>query len=330
LNFRVVLSLWHPLDFNQRIGNYTQIMATTLGILAGILSALAIWVGYLNSQAKDEQQEHLAKDLKTKAQESTKLSDLKGRIEEANTDYTGTLTKIVAQLDIRDDKEGVKAGLKSDLETLEAEVKDLEAQLADYQEKLPDTEDVDRLIKNLKEAQDAIEKVEVSISQVEEENTRLAAEIAQQNDNISYNDNKIKNHTEFRAQEDLKGKVTSVFGEWGFVVIGDGDIQGVTPRSMLTVMRGDEAIGELQVKTSTNNASTADILFETFTEGDHVQVGDIVVAKPVEEAPVELELPSEPIEEKMDKKDAEAPNLFDDPAPEVQNQPADFNDPFSQ
>jgi uncharacterized phage infection (PIP) family protein YhgE len=254
-------------------------MSITFGILAALISAIAIWVGYLNSQAKDQQGELLKKDKAKHESAEKKLASLKKQIKDQNDGFNGVIANLAEKFDARDKKDEEIASLKQNLASLQSEVKELEGRLAEYQAKVPDIGEVDRLIKNLKEAKEAIAQIEASIEEIKGENERLTVEITQQEETIAYKKKWMTNHAEFQAQEELVTTVKAVYKNWGFVVLANGDVQGVTPRSSLVVKRGDEVIGELQVKTATNSVATAEIIFSSIKADDFIQVGDKVFPK---------------------------------------------------
>jgi len=287
-------------------------MQITFGILAALITAVSIWVGYLNSQAKDTQQKHLKTEIGIHTGKTNRHNDLLAEIKGYNTKYKTQLINVEENLNVKDTNQAEKIGLDEKLATLNAEIKDLETRLADYKSKIPDIGEVDRLIANLLDAKKAITQLDAAISQLKQDNEKLTVEIASQNETITYNKRWMKNHTEYVGQQELKGKVKAIYKDWGFVVVNSGDLAGVTPRSILLVMRGEEIICEVKVKNATNTAATAEIMFDTMKEDDFIQIGDVVIAKA-----------------KAPKKDPGANNGETDEPADQPDQPEDQPDPFA-
>lgn len=283
-------------------------MAITFGILATLMTIVALWLGYVNNQAKEEQADHLKSEIESHVENEGTVTKLNTKLQEDNETFNQTLAVITEKLNERDAKETEKADLSENLSNLKSDVSDLNDRLADYQAKVPDIGKVDILIQDLQDAKKAIAAIEVNIDEVTQQNNTLSDQITQQNDTIAYQKKWISNHVVYQAQEELSTTVRAVYKNWGFVVVGAGDVQGVTPKSQLVVKRGEEVICELLVKTATNEVATAEIVFTTLKEGDFVQVGDTVSAKPVEENEV-VEVPVD--EPKDEPAPAAAPPIND-------------------
>ena len=271
-------------------------MSLTFGIIAALVTAVAIWVGYLNGQAKDEQARLLQEEIKENEKLVKRKKSYETRISEAHETFLADLEGIKVKLDERDEKELKKGELKVKLTALKSEVASLEQDKADFQTDIPDLGEVDRLVKNLKDTKAEITQLEGSAAELEADAAKLSAEISQQSERISKNNKWIKNHLEYKSQDGLSATIKAVYNDWGFVILSSGDAQGVTPRSRLVVKRGEEVIGELMVKTATNKAATAEIIYSKMKEGHFVQVGDSVHPFPVVKEEVKEEAPQEKVE----------------------------------
>ena len=265
----------------QRINYNLLYMAITLGILAAIFTALAMWIGYVNNQAKEEQGRHLSEETDFNKSKLNTVSNLNNKIKEQNETYLASLKSISENLNKRDQKETEKIELTANLTSMKAEVASLNTRLDDYKATIPDVGAVEDLVEDLKRAKTTIASMEVAIDEVTTENDALTENISQQDDKIAYQLKWSSNHSAFVAQEELATSVHAVYKNWGFVVLGAGDLQGVTPNSQLIVTRGEEVVCELVVKSSTNKAATAAVVVSTLQEGDYVRVGDKVTAKPL-------------------------------------------------
>jgi hypothetical protein len=94
------------------------------------------------------------------------------------------------------------------------------------------------------------------------------------------------------------GRVLAINPGWNFVVLSIGDKQGVTPDSILLVLRGGSQIGKVRVKTIEPTKSVADVITHTLRKGFTVQPGDTVVFEDIQSPPVaqpiQLSPPSAP------------------------------------
>ena len=302
-------------------------MAITFGILAALIAAVSIWVGYKNGQAKDAQHEKLVKEVRKREDNEATKKNLEDRLADFNKYFVDNLEGVREQYDIRDQREQDLRDLEKELSDLKTRIAELEKEKKRYEDLIPDIGEVKRLVQRLRDTKKAIIALDKQLADLKEQNKKLTEEIAQQEETIAYNKRWMKNHSEFQAQEELNGSIKAIYKNWGFVIVntgdaageGDGNVGGVTPRSMLLVKRGDEVICQLMVKTSTNNAATAEILFETMKEDDFIQIGDKVVARPKPK-------PEDP----GAKKDPAEGGGDPDPEPKENDKPKDpfASDPF--
>lgn len=292
-------------------------MATIiLGILAVLFTILALWFGVANNKAMEEQARHFESEVKDNEKNQARVNSLNKKINKYNENYAATLAEVGEKLAVRDQKEAEKVELNDQLSGLKTEVADLSDRLADYKEKIPDFGDVEVLINDLSTAKKEIATLETSIDEVTGENTALTELITQQNDTISYQDKWMGNHASYQAQEELETTVKAVYSNWGFVVLGAGDIKGVTPKSRLEVTRGGAKIAELIVKTATNEVATAEVVKGSIVEGDYVRIGDVVRAK-------EAVQQEEATEVKTTEEEADVT------VEQIKEEPAAIDDPFS-
>ncbi|HSI15500.1 MAG TPA: M56 family metallopeptidase [Chthoniobacter sp.] len=87
------------------------------------------------------------------------------------------------------------------------------------------------------------------------------------------------------AKPALQGRVLAVNAAWHFAVLSMGEKQGVMPRTVFKVMRGNETIARLRVTNVEPATSIANILPESVRAGVNVQPGDTVILEGLEIAP---------------------------------------------
>jgi len=238
-------------------------MALTFGILAALLTGAAIWLGFLNGHAIDAQAAVHKDKVKERKQNEATHQGLLTQIAGFNQQYTETLPGIKDKFTKKDVAEQLRRDKESELAGLESQIVKLNKEKDYYKSIVPDIGEVERLVERLRETNKNIEIVKQEIETLKGENETLTAEIAVQEGTIAYHQKWRKNHSSLISQEELKGKIQSVYKSWGFVVVNTGDIGGVTPKSKLIVMRGEEEICHLLVKNATNEGASAEILFDS-------------------------------------------------------------------
>ncbi len=78
---------------------------------------------------------------------------------------------------------------------------------------------------------------------------------------------------------DIDTTVKAAYNDWGFVIIGAGDVDGLVPAATLDVTRQGRPICKLLVTEVEVDQATADIITQTLLPGQTVQVGDTVTKK---------------------------------------------------
>ncbi len=76
----------------------------------------------------------------------------------------------------------------------------------------------------------------------------------------------------------LDCKVLTTDPQWDYVILDAGIDKGIVIGSRLAVMRGDVKICELNVTLVENSRASCDVVYSTLLAGEHVHVGDKVVA----------------------------------------------------
>ncbi len=244
-----------------------------------------------------------------------------GELTQAQQDLTNTNSQI-------SDKEIEIARLRTQLQQSQARVAQLEEQIQEaggIEELLAETQQLQR---NLEEAQATIASRQQQLAIA---TNRLADLTAS-----------IRNYQELegrqragRLADDFQARVTSVFPDWGFVILDRGNLAGAYSNATLEVRRGGTTVGQLRIGNVEQQVAFADVVPNTFDAGDMPRAGDVVVpaavsagaptpdavggfglpeveqpAPPADAAPVpgDIDLPDDP----MDDND-----LFGEPMPEV-------------
>lgn len=332
--------------------------------LTAVCLAVAATFSFLNMKDLEAERELLkfATDnrdatVERKRQGDEKLTETKesivrtqGELEQAQQDLTNTNSQI-------SDKEIEIARLRTQLQESQARVAQLEEQIQEaggIEELLAETQELQR---NLEEAQATIASRQQQLAIA----TNRLADLT----------SSIRNYQELegrqragRLAEDFQARVTSVFPDWGFVILDRGNLAGAYSNATLEVRRGGDTVGQLRIGNVEQQVAFADVVPNSFEAGDMPRPGDVVVPAAVvagapapdaapgfglpEVAPAEaadepdaaIELPDDPMADDdlfgdpmpgapMDDLD-QAPmddDLFGDPAPGAA-EPMDGGDPF--
>ena len=91
--------------------------------------------------------------------------------------------------------------------------------------------------------------------------------------------NLIQLNTTGKSYPTLNTRISSIYRNWGFVILAAGDQQGVITGSTLDVVRGGEVVGKLKVTAVEAGRAAADIVLDSVAEGSSLRVGDKVTAE---------------------------------------------------
>jgi hypothetical protein len=254
-------------------------MSKVFGTIAVVFLAAGAFVAFKNQEA-------YKKEIVTyQGEQATEKSTTK--------EYNGE----VARLKAADDE-------RKDLVTKEEEVATVLAEVTkkynDAKKKVDSLKDThktneteiaaaDDALKGLPDPDELIPKIKRMTSQLTQAKSGIATEDAKLA-NLTRNDknaqkridhlrNLIKLTTTGKSYPTLNTRISSVYRNWGFVILSAGDKQGVITGSTLDVMRGGEVIGKLKVTAVESGRSAADVMLESLAEGTTLQVGDKVVAE---------------------------------------------------
>jgi hypothetical protein len=213
-----------------------------------------------NTQRSDKEkaQSDLAKTQKDLAKTQGDLKQTQNQLTDANSERDKAIATADAQAKRADDLTDKLAKATQERDTAQND-------LAAYTATGIKAEDVGKLTRSLKDAQDAIvvaneEKV-VLVRTI----TRLTNELAKVTGTEDY---------VVKLRPDLKGKILVVDPKWDFVVLNIGEDQGVLQDGELLVSRDGKLVAKVVVRTIEKDRSIANIvpgwkLGEVF-EGDEV------------------------------------------------------------
>lgn len=184
---------------------------------------------------------------------------------------------------------GKESDYKGQIEALAGQVKTAAAMLAKGQEFMREVPDIEARKEQMAQLQNEIQEEESATQnlqlQVAEVNTRreklqAAAEELQALTN---------DQAAGRIRGEFKSTVRKAFNNWGFVIVGAGNEQGVVNRAQLDVTRRGQPICKLLVTTVEPGECVAEIIPGSMSPGQAIQPGDDVTKT---ELPTPTALPS--------------------------------------
>jgi len=209
------------------------------------------------------------------------------------SDLSDEQTRLVDATKVRDEKKEATVGVEKELETItaryEAAKKKVEALKSEHAVNEKEIANNEEVLKGLPDPTELIPK----ITRMSNDLTAATAEIASKEAtlaNLIQTDKNAKTriaatrkHIELyntgKSFPSLRTRISSVYRNWGFVILSAGDKAGVVADSTLDVLRGGEVIGKLKVTAVEAGRASADIVLDSVAEGTTLQAGDTVVAE---------------------------------------------------
>ncbi|TAE91282.1 MAG: hypothetical protein EAZ81_07155 [Verrucomicrobia bacterium] len=304
-------------------------MQTTFGILTALALAVSAFLGYNNMEKYREQIEA------RQAEESKRDNVLRPRLKKtlAERDETKTqkeeqqkaaeekATEVVAQLKKLDD-------LKQEIAVKEDQVREQKASIDALADQLKELGDVKELATKLRRMNDELAELQSDIDQTTTklnnliaEKNRTAAVIAAYEEENAWRNANLSNPK-------LATRIASIYDTYGFVTLPVGNNAGVVGGSSLDVVRDDEVIAKLLVKTVEASTAAAEIIPGSLRADTVLMVGDQIRAS-APKAPVPTPAaptPTPPVEEGAAAEPAAAEPAAEPAAEEAA--PAEEFDPF--
>jgi len=304
-----------------------------LAISAVVLCGAA-YLGFENNKSLEAL--HGSRVKKEKEVVALKL-DLANTIAELNKEVEAT-QMLVQETEALNTKitiaKGKEADYKGQIATLATQVTVADAMLKKGQDFMRQVPDIEARKKQMAELQNSIQ-----------EEVAAAANLQQQIIVVDDNRDKLQGEADElqgltndqaagRIRGPFKSTIRKAFNNWGFVIIGAGDEQGVVNRAQLDVTRSGQPICKLLVTTVEPGECVAEIIPGSMSPGQAIQPGDEVTKTDVPRAPAGGGAPaSVPAQELPEGGDMKAPadggGLFEAPAGDMKKPPAgDDANPF--
>jgi len=254
-------------------------MSKIFGTLAAVLLAVSGFIHWKNIEAKKVEDADYQTSQNVKASTTKDLNKQTKRLNDADTEREEKVT-LAAEVELK--LEGVTADYgkaKKVVEELKAEHAIKEADIAkadDVLKELPDptvlVPKVKRMRSDLAEATGNIASEEAKLASLTQLDKNGKAQLKSTRDLIAL-------QSSGKSFPTMKTHISSIYRNWGFVVLGAGDRQGVVTDSILDVVRGGEVIAKLKVTAVEAGRASADIILDSLTVGTTLRPGDSVVAE---------------------------------------------------
>jgi Tfp pilus assembly protein PilN len=169
------------------------------------------------------------------------------------------------------------SSLKSEIAAKQTKKKQLEIEVAEATEVMNKVGGVRVIVPKIKGLRSDIAALETEIEEGQAKLGNLQQTKADTDASIVSNEERVEFETTGKSQPFLETTIKTVYSTWGFVTLNGGDIQGVVPGSILSVVRGDEVVAKLKVTTVEPNRAAADILRESLADDVVLRGGDKVI-----------------------------------------------------
>lgn len=254
-------------------------MSKIFGTLAAVLLAVAAFVAFKNKEAKAEEINTFNASKKLEAsrtKEFNKQTKRRNDADDLRQQYAEEAGQVEEQL----------ATANEAYQKAKKEVADLKSEFASKEQEVAEANDI---LKELPDPKELVPKIKRMRSELAEATNNIESEKSRLANLVELDKNgktRIKGTRELISLQSsgksfptLKTRISSIYRNWGFVILAAGDRQGVVSGSTLDVLRGGEVIGKLKVTAVEAGRASADIILDSVAAGTTLQAGDAVVAE---------------------------------------------------
>ena len=266
-------------------------MGKIFGIIAAVILAISAFVAWKNQVAYEKE---IARFHTEQAEEKSTTEELKKeqqRLKDAEEARDNYLAKNEEAKTILGSARKSYAEAQQEANALSETHKGKEAQIAAAKDILKDLPNPDDLVPKVKRMQGQVAEAENGIATEEAQLANLARQEKDGKVRMESLRQVVNDYTSGNSLASMKTRISSIYRNWGFVILDGGDRQGVVSGSTLDVMRNGEVIGKLVVTAVESGRAAADIIADSLG-GTLLQSGDMVVAERKEEKPADPKLSS--------------------------------------
>lgn len=263
-----------------------------------IVAILAIGAGAyftLNNAEKHRKQLELTK---TKDKQITSIN---AKIKEKDDIEAAKTTERDDNLATKEERNGTFENNKTKFSKIVAQLREIDGPLADAEKKLKEHQtnianiqkafdelDVEGEPVTIDNAEQKFKELETKKTGLATKNADLMAAVEKLNGEVESNNDRITDYKNEQVERraNLNGNsvsslISSVNGDWGFVVIKPHPKAKITEDTNLIVVRGDRHIGRLKDITLEKGRVLANIDYKSLVNGMRIRQGDrVILAKP--------------------------------------------------
>ncbi|MFK7909842.1 MAG: hypothetical protein AB8F34_04485 [Akkermansiaceae bacterium] len=254
-------------------------MSKVFGTIAVVFLAAAAFVAYKNQDAYKKEIVTFQGEQATEKSTTKEFNGQVARLKTADEERKDLVTKEEEVATVLAEVTKKYNEAKKKVDALKDTHKSNETEITSAEDALKGLPDPDELIPKIKRMTSQLSQANSGIASEEAKLANLTRNDKNAQKRIDHLRNLIKLTTTGKSYPTLNTSISSVYRNWGFVILSAGDKQGVITGSTLEVKRGGETIAKLKVTAVEAGRAAADIVLESLAEGTTLQVGDKVVAE---------------------------------------------------
>lgn len=210
-----------------------------------------------------------ASDAQQLAQEKeAAFVNVRNELAVVNEDLNATQARLREEREQAMEQRSRADELNRELSDTKGRLNSSQASLARWQNLGFSIEDLAQIKKDKDAAEEQVAAYTAEIDILMDQNSKLQSEL----DLYKFKDFSVP------LPAGLKGQVTAINDEWGFVVLDIGEAQGVKKYGELLVSRGDKLVGKIRVSQVGQDKCIANVVGGSWSVADEsVQVGDMVI-----------------------------------------------------
>lgn len=260
-------------------------MSKVLGTIAAVFLAAAAFVAYKNQEAYKKEITTFQGEQATEKSTKKELDKQIARLKAADDERKDLLAKEEKAAKELADVSKLYDTAKNKVDALKEQHRQNETKIASAEESLKGLPDPDILIPKIQRMTADLASANNGIASEEAKLANLVLTEKNGDKRIKGLREILNNYASGKSLPHMKTRISSVYQNWGFVILAAGDRQGVVSGSTLDVVRGGEVVGKLKVTAVEAGRAAADIVLDSVADGATLQVGDTVVPEK-EEQPV--------------------------------------------
>ena len=260
-------------------------MSKIFGTLTAVLFLVSAFLFWKNDGAKKKEDVTYESSQKVEKTTTKELAKQVKRYSDADTLREQKLASAAEAEKEFEETTALYEKAKQDVISLKEEHASKEAEIAAADEILKGLPDPKELVPKIKRMRSELVVATDSIAEEESRLINLAELDKNGKSRIKGTRESISMYSNGTSFPTLKTRISSIYRNWGFVILAAGDRQGVVADSILEVVRGGEVIAKLKVTAVEAGRASASIVLDSVAAGTTLQTGDSVIAQREEKKP---------------------------------------------